>query len=102
MARNLGCDSADDLFLRLDELMCSSAQAIVPAPRAGPGVGPIGSQEHRQVNIQRGDTVILSATPIPGNETGAPHSTICSAWRQRLTATCCRYTSPDASQEEQK
>jgi ribonuclease J len=28
----------------------------------------MANQDHNQVHIQRGDTVILSATPIPGNE----------------------------------
>src|SRR5579863_6701841 len=28
----------------------------------------IANQDHRQVRIQQGDTVILSATPVPGNE----------------------------------
>jgi ribonuclease J len=28
----------------------------------------IANQDHRQVRIQAGDTVILSATPVPGNE----------------------------------
>jgi ribonuclease J len=28
----------------------------------------IANQDHAQVHVQRGDTVILSATPIPGNE----------------------------------
>ena len=29
----------------------------------------IANQEHKSLSIQRGDTVIISATPIPGNET---------------------------------
>lgn len=29
----------------------------------------IASQEHKSVSIEQGDTVIISATPIPGNET---------------------------------
>jgi len=28
----------------------------------------MANQEHRQVNIMAGDTIVLSATPIPGNE----------------------------------
>jgi len=28
----------------------------------------IANRDHRQVHIQRGDTVVISATPIPGNE----------------------------------
>jgi ribonuclease J len=32
------------------------------------GLSRMASAEHRQVQIQEGDTVILSASPIPGNE----------------------------------
>nr|CAA9277347.1 Ribonuclease J (endonuclease and 5' exonuclease) [uncultured Armatimonadetes bacterium] len=32
------------------------------------GLARMAADEHRQVHIQEGDTVILSATPIPGNE----------------------------------
>jgi len=32
------------------------------------GLSRMASDEHRQVRIQEGDTVILSASPIPGNE----------------------------------
>ncbi len=43
----------------------------------------MANNDHRQVEIRSGgDTVIISATPIPGNESlvgGAP-STICFVW----------------------
>ncbi len=32
------------------------------------GLSRMAAAEHRQVHIEKGDTVILSATPIPGNE----------------------------------
>lgn len=32
------------------------------------GLSRMASDDHRQVRIQKGDTVILSASPIPGNE----------------------------------
>ncbi|MBV9231831.1 MAG: ribonuclease J, partial [Chloroflexi bacterium] len=41
----------------------------------------IANQDHRLVRIQRGDTVILSATPVPGNEKMV-HRTINSLFRQ--------------------
>ena len=34
----------------------------------------IAKQEHRDVNIMAGDTVIISATPIPGNELPVSHT----------------------------
>jgi ribonuclease J len=41
----------------------------------------IANQDHRLIRIQRGDTVILSATPVPGNEKMV-HRTINSLFRQ--------------------
>ena len=34
------------------------------------GLSRMASNNHRSVSIMPGDTVIISATPIPGNETG--------------------------------
>lgn len=41
----------------------------------------IANQDHRLVHIQHGDTVILSATPVPGNEKMV-HRTINNLFRQ--------------------
>jgi ribonuclease J len=41
----------------------------------------IANQDHRLIRIQRGDTVILSATPVPGNEKMV-HRTINNLFRQ--------------------
>ncbi len=41
----------------------------------------IANQDHRLIHIQSGDTIILSATPVPGNEKMV-HRTINSLFRQ--------------------
>ncbi|GAC1627888.1 MAG: ribonuclease J [Ktedonobacteraceae bacterium] len=41
----------------------------------------IANKDHRLVHIQAGDTIILSATPVPGNEKSVSH-TINSLFRQ--------------------
>jgi len=41
----------------------------------------IANQDHRLISIKQGDTVILSATPVPGNEKSV-HRTINSLFRQ--------------------
>ena len=33
----------------------------------------MANRDHQHVEIQRGDTVVVSATPIPGNENGLAH-----------------------------
>ncbi len=41
----------------------------------------IANKDHRQVRVERGDTIILSATPVPGNEKMV-HRTINNLFRQ--------------------
>ena len=65
----------------------------------------IAKQEHRDVNIESGDTVIISATPIPGNELPVSH-TIDNLLRQGATVLYDRiatvHVHGHASQEELK
>lgn len=111
MARDLGYLTApDDLFLRLEELetLPPSQVAIVCTGTQGEPTSALvrmANQEHRQVDIQPGDTVILSATPIPGNEE-LVNRTLDNLFRLGATVYYHRllpvHVSGHASQEEQK
>ena len=65
----------------------------------------IANQDHRDVNVMAGDTVIISATPIPGNELGVSR-TIDNLLRQGATVLYDRiamvHVHGHASQEELK
>jgi ribonuclease J len=65
----------------------------------------IANQDHRLIRIQRGDTVILSATPVPGNERMV-NRTINNLFRQGAEvfyqAIANVHVSGHAAQEEQK
>ena len=65
----------------------------------------ISNQDHRDVNVMAGDTVIISATPIPGNELGVSR-TIDNLLRQGATVLYDRvalvHVHGHASQEELK
>jgi ribonuclease J len=111
MARTLGYLTApDDMFLRSEELeaLPPSQVAIVCTGTQGEPTSALvrmANQEHRQVSIQPGDTVILSATPIPGNEE-LVHRTLDNLFRLGAFVYYHRllpvHVSGHASQEEQK
>lgn len=72
-ARNLGyitCE--DDLFVPLKALSKIPDQNVLILTTGSQGepmaaLTRIANQEHRQVKVRQGDTVIFSANPIPGN-----------------------------------
>ena len=111
MARSLGYLTApDDMFLRFEELetLPPSQVVIVCTGTQGEPTSALvrmANQEHRQVSIQQGDTVILSATPIPGNEE-LVHRTLDNLFRLGATVFYQNllgvHVSGHASQEEQK
>ena len=111
MARNLGYLTVpDDMLLRPEDLETfpPSRVAIVCTGTQGEPTSALvrmANQEHRQVNIQKGDTVILSATPIPGNEE-LVHRTLDNLFRLGATVHYHRllpvHVSGHASREEQK
>ena len=74
MALGLGyLNAPDGILARLDELRGMPHNKIVLLTTGSQGeptsaLVRIANRDHRQVHIVRGDTVVLSATPIPGNE----------------------------------
>jgi len=74
MALGLGyLNAPDGILARLDELKGMPHNKIVFVTTGSQGeptsaLVRIANRDHRQVHIVRGDTVVLSATPIPGNE----------------------------------
>jgi len=74
MALELGYLKAPNgILARLDELKGMPHNQVVFITTGSQGeptsaLVRIANRDHRQVHIVRGDTVVLSATPIPGNE----------------------------------
>ncbi len=74
MARERGyLDFPRELTLNVNELKTTSAEDIVVITTGSQGeptsaLTRMANGDHQHVQIQRGDTVVLSATPIPGNE----------------------------------
>ncbi len=74
MALELGYLKAPDGILgRIDEIRGMPANKIVMATTGSQGeptsaLVRMANRDHRHVHIQHGDTIVLSATPIPGNE----------------------------------
>jgi len=74
MALSLGyLDAPDGILGRLDELKGMPHNKVVLVTTGSQGeptsaLVRIANRDHRQVHIVRGDTIVLSATPIPGNE----------------------------------
>jgi ribonuclease J len=74
MALSLGyLDAPDGILARLDELKGMPHNKIVLVTTGSQGeptsaLVRIANRDHRQVHIVPGDTVVISATPVPGNE----------------------------------
>jgi ribonuclease J len=111
MALALGYLTApEDMMVHVDDLedYQDSQIAIVCTGTQGEPTSALvrmANQEHRQVSLKKGDTVILSATAIPGNEE-LVHRTLNNLFRlgvdviyQSLMPV---HVSGHASQEEQK
>jgi ribonuclease J len=74
IALELGYLKAPDNVLgRIDEVRGLPSEKIVLVTTGSQGeptsaLVRMANRDHRQVHIQRGDTIVLSATPVPGNE----------------------------------
>jgi ribonuclease J len=74
IARNLGyLEAPDDTFIRpaqLEELAPHEAMILCTGSQGEPmsALTRIAYRDHATVTVERGDTVILSAKPVPGNE----------------------------------
>jgi ribonuclease J len=63
----------DGILGRIDEIKGLPNEKIVMVTTGSQGeptsaLVRMANRDHRQVHIQRGDTIVLSATPVPGNE----------------------------------
>ncbi len=87
MALELGyLHAPDGILARLDELRGMPRNKIVFITTGSQGeptsaLVRMANRDHRQLNIMRGDTVVLSATPIPGNE-GVVSRTVDNLFKQ--------------------
>ena len=74
IARELGYMSfPDSLLLPIDQINKTAPDRVVILTTGSQGeplsaLSRIANDEHKQIKITAGDTVIISATPIPGNE----------------------------------
>jgi ribonuclease J len=71
---------------QLNNLPDSQAVVLSTGAQGEPlsALSRIANREHPQVQVQKGDTIILSATPIPGNES-LVHRTINNLYRHGAT-----------------
>jgi len=87
MALDLGYLNAPDGILgRLDELKGMPRNKIVLITTGSQGeptsaLVRMANRDHRQVHIHRGDTIVISATPVPGNE-GLINRTVDNLFKQ--------------------
>jgi ribonuclease J len=87
MARELGYLQAPDGVLgNLDELRGLPNNKVVLVTTGSQGeptsaLVRIANRDHRQIHIIRGDTVVISASPVPGNE-GLVNKTVDNLFKQ--------------------
>ncbi|MFC1950503.1 ribonuclease J [Chloroflexota bacterium] len=79
-------NAPDGILARLDELKGMPRNKVVLITTGSQGeptsaLVRMANRDHRQVHILRGDTVVISATPIPGNE-GLVNRTVDNLFKQ--------------------
>lgn len=111
MAQKLGyLTFPDDLIVRLDEAARMRPRDIVIMATGTQGepssvLARVAAGEHSQIKVQRGDTVVMSSHPVPGNEEMV-HRTINRLFQRGAEVLYdpieMVHVSGHASQEEQK
>lgn len=111
MAVELGYLNADPLqFIRADEVDNYTSSQVVIICTGGQGeptsaLTKMANREHKQVTLRPGDTIVLSASAIPGNEEMI-NKTLNNLFREGATVYYDRFlnvhVSGHASQEEEK
>jgi len=111
MARELGyLHVPEGVVLPIDQLAKLGSHEIVIITTGAQGeptsaLTRMANGDHRQINIIQGDTVILSSSPIPGNEEAVARN-IDNLYKRGATVLYHRllpvHVSGHASQEEQK
>ncbi|MBI2868399.1 MAG: ribonuclease J [Chloroflexi bacterium] len=79
-------NAPDNIIGRIEELRGLPPEKIVLITTGSQGeptsaLVRMANRDHHQVHIQRGDTIVLAATPIPGNE-GLVNKTVDNLFRQ--------------------
>ncbi len=111
MARELGYLHAPDGVIQpldqLSKLPLERVAIVTTGAQGEPGsaLSRMANGDHRQITIVQGDTVILSSSPIPGNEEAVARN-IDNLYKRGATVLYHRllpvHVSGHASQEEQK
>lgn len=79
VATELGFLHPNDTLVRIEEvrkLPPEEVMLLTTGSQGEPGsaLSRIANNDHRQIKLMTGDTVIISATPIPGNEETVAHT----------------------------
>ena len=100
----------DGILGRIDEIKGTPPEKVVMVTTGSQGeptsaLVRMANHDHRHVHIQQGDTIVLSATPVPGNES-LVNRTVDSLFRQGASVIYDRlgqvHVHGHASQEELK